>query len=73
MAYANKDRLGLPGITNLAAQTSAFDLLPLLLIQPVILSRPRSDHERTFIFDADLLAAYRVKQSKQRQRQTRGR
>src|SRR4051812_36166466 len=57
MAYADKDRLGLAGIPNLAAQTSAFDLHWLLLFQSRILTRPRSDHERTFIFGTDQLAA----------------
>src|ERR1044071_6609034 len=60
MAYADKDRFGLAGITNLAAQTSAFDLHGLLLFQSLMLTRPRSDHERTFVFGTDQLAASKL-------------
>ena len=47
MAYADKDRLGLAGIANLAAQTSPSIFIRSSCSSPCILTRPRSGRERT--------------------------
>src|ERR1051325_8217653 len=60
MAYADKARLRPAGLTNHFAQTSAFDLHGLLLFQSLMLTRPRSDHERTLVFGTDQLAASKL-------------